>query len=121
VAVDDASNNQGLSSIWPAIVTLRDGADLPLLQPNSSLLRPEWQIDNRPYQAGRPTITWQTPPEPGTYAISLIISDGEMVVQNTERISLRAGAPRTATATPTAPATGSPRPGATTPTPTPQR
>jgi spore germination protein YaaH len=121
VAVDDASNNQGFSSIWPAIVALRDGSDLPLLQPNSSLLRPEWQVDNRPYQAGRPTITWQTPSEPGTHAISLIVSDGEMVVQNTDRITLRAGVPRTATATPTATATGSPRPGAATPTPTPQR
>src|SRR5215211_3873846 len=46
VAVDDASNNQGFSSIWPAIVPLAEGRDLTLLQPNSSLLRPEWLVDN---------------------------------------------------------------------------
>jgi spore germination protein YaaH len=123
VAVDDASNNQGFSSIWPAIGALRDGSDLPLLQPNSSLLRPEWQVDNRPYQAGRPTITWQTPAEPGPHTISLIISDGEMLVQNTDRITLRAGAPPSASPTPAATAAGTPRPGTTTstPTPTPRR
>jgi hypothetical protein len=119
VAVDDASNNQGFSSIWPAIVALSEGRDLPLLQPNSSLLRPEWLVNNSPYQAGRATITWQTPAEPGTYAIVLIVSDGEMLVQNTDRIALRAGPPRTATPTPAATATGSPRPAGATPTPRP--
>ena len=119
VAVDDASNNQGLSSIWPSIVALAEGRDLPLVQPNSSLLRPEWLVDNKPYQAGRATITWQTPPEPGNHQITLIVSDGEMLVQNSDRITLRAGPARAASPTPTATATGSPRPAAATPTVTP--
>jgi spore germination protein YaaH len=120
VAVDDASNNEGLSDIWPPIVQLQQGERLTLLQPNSSLLRPQWLVDNRPYQAGQPTITWQTPAETGQHAITLIVGDGEMQVQNTQRLTLRAGSsPGTGTATPTA--TGTARPGGTaTPTATPR-
>lgn len=117
ISVDDASNNQGLSSVWPPIVQLQQDEELTLLQPNSSLLRPAWLVDNRAYQAGQPTITWNTTGlEPGQHAVTLVVSDGEMLVQNTQRLTLRAGtAAGAGTATPTA--TGTARPGTATATP----
>lgn len=125
VAVDDASNNAGLSSIWPPVVQLQQDQEVTLLQPNSSLLRPAWLVDNRAYQAGQPTITWNTAGvEAGQHAITLVVSDGEMLVQNTQRVTLRpgsaaGGASGTATATGTAGAgTGA---GTRTPTATPVR
>lgn len=125
VAIDDASNSDQFSSIWPAIAPLAEGRDLTLVQPNASLLRPEWQVDNRPYQAGQRVITWQTPSDTGNHSITLIVSDGEMRVQNTQRVNLRAGPPPgSASPTPTAsaPPGASPRPtSSATPSPTPRR
>jgi hypothetical protein len=124
VAVDDASNNEGLSSIWPPVVQLQQDEELTLLQPNSSLLRPAWLVDNRPYQAGQPTITWDTTGvDAGQHAITLVVSDGEMLVQNTQRVTLRPGAATrgpTGTATPTPAGPQTPA-GARTPTATPVR
>lgn len=130
IAVDDASNNQGLSTVWPPIAQLQQDAALTLLQPNSSMLRPAWLIDNRAYQAGQPTITWNTSGlEPGQHAVTLVVSDGVMLVQNTQRVALRAGtaSSTTGTGTPTGTArppgsatptaTGTARPGSATPTP----
>jgi hypothetical protein len=58
IAVDDASANEALSSIWPAIVPLAEGRTPELQQPNGNLLKPEWLIDNRPHQVGQSTVTW---------------------------------------------------------------
>lgn len=124
VAVDDASANDQFSSIWPGLLPLIEGRDLLLLQPNSSLLKPEWLVDNKPYQAGQAAITWRTPADPGNHTVTLIVSDGEIRVQNNQRIALRQGPPVSASPTPTPPPAGSPRPGATaapSPSPTPRR
>jgi spore germination protein YaaH len=123
VAVDDASSNEGLSNIWPPIDQLQQDQAPTLLQPNSSLLRPAWLVDNRAYQAGQPAITWNTANlEAGQHAVTLVVSDGEMLVQNTQRVNLRAGsAGGAATGTPTPTATGTARPGTATPTATPVR
>jgi hypothetical protein len=122
VAIDDASANEGLADIWGAIAPLTDKSDRPLLQPNSGMLRPEWQVNGQPLQAGRPVITWHTPDEAGTYTITLTVSDGTMRVQSSQRVALRAaavGSASTSTATPGASPGGSPRPGGTlTPTAT---
>jgi len=127
VAVDDASAGDAFSSIWPGIAPLAEGREPTLLQPNSSLLKPEWLVDNRPYQAGQATITWRTPAEAGNHAITLIVGDGVIRVQNTQRVNLRQGtgtpAP-SATPSPTPVPSGTPRPAGTAtpvPTPTPRR
>jgi hypothetical protein len=121
VAVDDASSNEGLSNIWPPIAQLEQDQELTLLQPNSSLLRPAWLVDNRPYQAGQPTITWSTTGlEAGQHAITLVVSDGEMQVQNTQRVTLRAGPAVGAGASPAPGATGTPGARTATPTATPR-
>jgi len=120
IAVDDASSNAGLANIWPALTPLSDNQPLALIQPNSGLLKPEWLVDNRPFQAGRPVVTWKTPVEGGNHTITLIVSDGVMRVQSMQRITLRPG---NATA-PGAAASPSPSPraGATVaPSPTPRR
>lgn len=115
IAIDDASNSDALADIWPAAPPLLQNAPLSLQQPNSQLLRPEWQVDSRPFKVGDTTITWKTPPDPGNHTITLIVGDGVMRVANTSRVSLRAAAPGSPSGTP-AP---SPRPG-TSPTPAPR-
>jgi hypothetical protein len=117
--VDDASGNEGLVNIWPAIEPLTAKQTPPLLQPNSSLLRPEWQVDNRPFQAGRAVVTWKAPSEGGTHRITLIVSDGQMRVSSSTQLTLRPAPPPVA-GTPTPAPASSPRPpGAVVPTATP--
>lgn len=113
VAVDDASNNAGLSSIWPAIAPLAEDGQLTPQQPNSNLLRPEWLVDNSRLQAGRATATWRAPNDPGTHSVTVIVSDGVMRVANTQRFTLRPAGAVTATPTPTARPGGSAVPTAT--------
>ena len=120
VAVDDASGNEGLVTIWPAIEPLTAKQTPPLVQPNSSLLKPEWQIDNRPFQAGRAVVTWKAPAEGGTHRITLIVSDGQMRVSSSTQVTLRPAPPPVAgTPTPAASPATSPRPTGAAPTATP--
>jgi hypothetical protein len=120
VAVDDASTNEGLVNIWPVIEPLASKQMPQLLQPNSSLLRPEWLVDGNPHP-GRSVVTWRTPPEGGTHRITLIVSDGQMRVASNTQVTLRPAPPPVAGApTPAA----SPQPGigpALAPTPTVRR
>lgn len=114
IAIDDASASEALAPIWGAVAPLVENTELPLLQPNSGLLRPEWQVDGRPLQAGRPVVTWRTPAETGNPTVTLIVSEGTLRVQSSQRVTLRpASTGPSVTPTATATAGGSPRPGAT--------
>jgi hypothetical protein len=120
ISVDDASANEGLSNVWPAIDPLADRQTPPLVQPNPALLRPEWLVDNRPFQVGRGAITFRAPTDAASQGVTIVVSDGQMRVASSTRITLRPGAAATASPSPGA----SLRPGASpapTPSPTPRR
>lgn len=80
VAVEDASDNINLGNIWPAIVPFVTGGQPILLQPNSNDLIPKWTPSKGTIEGGplgpKGSVTWVTPPEPGTYKVTLQLSDG---------------------------------------------
>ena len=80
VAVEDASDDINLGNIWAAVVPFVASGQPVLLQPNSGDLIPKWSASKGTIEGGpqgpKGSVTWVTPAEPGTYKVTLQLSDG---------------------------------------------
>lgn len=75
--VEDASDNQFLGNIWTAIVPFVQSGQPTLVRPNQSDLEPRWTVSAGSLEGGQSGVAlWTSPSEPGTYSISLSLSDG---------------------------------------------
>jgi hypothetical protein len=114
VAIDDVSLNSQAAALWAPLRTYAESGAAALVQPNSVMLRPTWQIQAGASEAGtKGNIVWKAPAQPGAYDVSLIVSDG--VIRAAQKIILEVRPPAAATS-PTG-ATPAGTPGAT-PVPT---
>jgi spore germination protein len=77
IAIEDVSDSVGASDIWPVISEFLDTGAASLVKPNDSLFVPSWQADGGSLESGEEgSVTWVAPEEPGTYSVTLIVSDG---------------------------------------------
>jgi hypothetical protein len=97
VAVEDASANDFLGNIWTALVPFISSGQPILLQPNPQDLAPKWDArDANGDPAGqiedtaRGSANWFTPAQAGTYKVSLTLSDGVALFQNSIDVNVRA-------------------------------
>ncbi|MGE3075615.1 MAG: glycosyl hydrolase family 18 protein [Dehalococcoidia bacterium] len=97
VAVEDASSVEFLGDIWSALVPYVSSGQPILMQPNSQDLNPRWAVtDGQGQPAGqiedtsRGSAMWSTPAQPGTYTISLTLSDGVALFQNSIEVNVKA-------------------------------
>jgi spore germination protein YaaH len=98
IAVEDASNSEFLGNIWPAIEPFVANGQPVLLQPNPADLAPEWQVSDGQAEGGdRGVLSWLTPSRAGTYAITLALSDGVVVLENVIEVNVTDQAEGTAT------------------------
>lgn len=75
--VEDASDNQFLGNIWTAIVPFVQSGQPSLVRPNQADLEPVWTVSAGSLEGGQGGVAlWTSPSEPGTYSISLSLSDG---------------------------------------------
>lgn len=89
VAVEDASADETIGNIWPAIVPFVASGQPILVQPNPGDLVPRWMVSAGQAEGGdRGTLSWLTPPQPGTYAITLVVSDGVVVLENVLEVNV---------------------------------
>lgn len=106
VAVEEAGDDVYLGDVWTALVPFITSGTPILLQPNSQDLAPKWKVkDNQGTieDTGRGSANWFTPAQPGAYSISLTLSDGVSLYENSVDISVKAKtAPASPTAAPTA-------------------
>lgn len=108
LAVEDASDNQFLGNIWPAIIPFASSGQATLLQPNPDDLKPVWRASKGQLEdTGKGYAHWATPAEPGTYTIFLQLSDGVARFENKAEVNVKARETRTPTVT------GTPQAGAT--------
>jgi Glycosyl hydrolases family 18 len=105
VAVEDASDDIYLGNIWTALVPYISSGQPVLMQPNPQDLQPKWATSKGTFEDSRKgDITWSTPAEPGTYTITLTLSDGVSLFQSELPANVQARDKAT-------PAAGSPTPG----------
>jgi len=97
VGVEDASGNDFLGNIWTALVPFITSGQPILLQPNPQDLAPKWEArDAAGEPAGqiedttRGSANWFTPATAGTYKVSLTLSDGVALFQNSIDVNVRA-------------------------------
>jgi spore germination protein YaaH len=77
VAIEDASKNTYLGNIWTALLPYITSGQVVLMQPNPQDLQPVWATSKGSFEDTRKgAIKWSTPAEPGTYTITLTLSDG---------------------------------------------
>ncbi len=77
IAIEDVSDSVGAGDIWPVISEFLDTGAVSLVKPNDSLFVPSWQADGGSLESGEEgSVTWVAPEEPGTYSVTLIVSDG---------------------------------------------
>lgn len=89
VAISSAAEGEG--DVWAAVRQLSDTGAVTLAKPNTDLLAPSWSATNGGVQpSSGDTTTWTAPAEPGTYAVTLVVSDG--VIRMGQQISIDVGA-----------------------------
>lgn len=102
VAIDDASDDRYLGNIWNALVPFITSGQPILLRPNDTDLEPKWNASGGTIESTRRgTANWFTPAEPGTYTISLTLSDGVAMFENSVPVNVKARDNRTPVATTT--------------------
>jgi hypothetical protein len=112
VAVEDASNNIYLGNIWTALAPFISSGQPVLMQPNAADLTPFWkQPAKGSFEGGqragqRGSVRWATPSEPGTYTISLRLSDGVHLFENEISVTVQPRETRTPAGTGTPQAGG---------------
>ena len=102
VAIEDGSGNEFLGNIWTALVPFITSGQPILMQPNPQDLAPRWSVSENQgtiEDTTRGSARWSTPAAPGTYTISLTLSDGVSLFENGIQISVKAK-PTTSTPAP---------------------
>ena len=84
LAIEDGSADPSIANLWPALSPFIATGQPILLQPNSLDLSPTWKASKGVGEVREKggAFTWQTPAEPGTYTITLTVSDGVSRFEN---------------------------------------
>lgn len=105
VSFEDIADNPNAPKVWDVAGAFSEGGSVDLVAPNSTMLRPTWQIQAGTSDTGtKGNIVWKAPNQPGAYDISLVVSDGVIRAQQKIVLEVRppsATTPTAATPTPT--------------------
>ncbi|HZP57231.1 MAG TPA: glycosyl hydrolase family 18 protein [Dehalococcoidia bacterium] len=94
VALTDVSQEGGGADVWPAVRELADSGSITLVKPNGALFAPAWTASaGTVAPATGDTVTWTAPSAPGTYELTVIVSDGAVRASQKVSLDVRAPAP----------------------------
>ncbi|HEU0072831.1 MAG TPA: hypothetical protein VFS30_02380 [Dehalococcoidia bacterium] len=91
VAIADIGATASLPAYWEPLRTFAESGQVPLARANTAVLEPLWEVQagsQETESAGN--IIWKAPAQPGSYEVSLVVSDG--VIRAKQTITLQVGA-----------------------------
>jgi hypothetical protein len=92
VAISDVSDTAGQADFWEPLRTYSETGSISPAAANSIMLRPTWEVQAGSSQAeSKGNLVWTAPSQPGSYEVSLIVSDG--VIRASKSIQLQVQAP----------------------------
>jgi spore germination protein YaaH len=84
VAVDNVALEDGAADVWAPIRELSDTGSIVLSKPNTDRFAPQWSAAAGTLSAtSGDSVIWTAPAEPGTYEVTLTVSDGVVRVAQT--------------------------------------
>jgi hypothetical protein len=90
ISLEDLNKDSGVAEIWPALVNFLESGSPDLLRPNGGLLQPQWTASGGNLDSpNRPSVTWRAPDQPGSYDVTLIVSDGVIRVGQRVNFTVR--------------------------------
>lgn len=93
VAIENAGADPYIGNIWPALIPFIETGRPAVAQPNPADLAPVWGASGGELaQDMRGAARWTAPATPGTYTLSLTLSDGVALFENQITVSVQARA-----------------------------
>ncbi len=81
IAITDVSQEVADANLWPVLLEYARTGAVELVKPNGSILQPTWTVSGGQLESTvGSAVTWRAPDVPGTYTVTLIVSDGVMRV-----------------------------------------
>jgi hypothetical protein len=94
VAITDVSDDPAQADYWEPLRAYGESGTMAPAAANSVLLRPTWEVQaGNPQPEAKGNLVWTAPAQPGTYDVSLIVSDGVIRASRSIQISVQAPAP----------------------------
>jgi spore germination protein YaaH len=94
VAISDVSDTPGKADYWEPLRTYSETGTVSPAAANSIMLRPSWEVQaGNPQAEAKGNLVWTAPAQPGSYEVSLIISDGVIRASRTIQLQVQAPAP----------------------------
>jgi len=94
VAINDVSDGPGQADYWEPLRTYSETGSITPVAANSLMLRPAWEVQaGSPQAEAKGNLVWTAPAQPGTYDVSLIVSDGVIRASRSIQLQVQAPAP----------------------------
>jgi hypothetical protein len=94
VAISDVSDNPGQADFWEPLRTYNETGAASPATANSVMLRPAWEVQaGSPQPEAKGSLVWAAPAQPGTYDVTLVVSDGVIRASRSIKLQVQAPAP----------------------------
>ena len=94
VAITSVSDDPAHADYWDTLREYGESGTITPAAANSVMLRPAWEVQaGNPEPEAKGNMVWTAPAQPGSYDVSLIVSDGVIRASRTVQLSVQAPAP----------------------------
>jgi hypothetical protein len=88
------SDNPGQADFWEPLRTYNETGAASPATANSVMLRPAWEVQaGSPQPEAKGSLVWAAPAQPGTYDVTLVVSDGVIRASRSIKLQVQAPAP----------------------------
>ncbi len=106
VVISDVSDTTGKADFWEPLRVYSASGEIQPASANSTMLRPEWEVQaGNPQPESKGNLVWTAPQQPGSYEVTLIVSDGVIRASRSIELEVQAPAPGTGSTPTTTPDT----------------